>query len=163
MSETVRPANARQNRPEFGHGGRGHGRQLCNGRCRAGRVECFRETEIEHFDVAVGANLDIRRLQIAMNDSVIVCRFEGLRDLGRDPNRFRERNGATADAIGERRTLDQLHHKRGHRRIDFQAVDRRDMWMVQRRQHLRLAVKSGEAIWIAGDRRRQHLDRHCTL
>ncbi len=38
-----------------------------------------------------------------------------------------------------------------------------DVWMVQRREHLRLATESGQTIAIVGDRRQQHLDRDVAI
>ena len=47
------------------------------------RVHRFRQPEVEHFDGAVGADLDVRGLQIAMDDPLLVCGFERLGDLFR--------------------------------------------------------------------------------
>ena len=69
------------------------------------RVERLRETEIQHLDRAVGADLDVGRLQIAMDDALLVRGFERLGDLLRDRQRLVERNRALRDAIRERRRL----------------------------------------------------------
>ena len=53
--------------------------------------ERFRETEIQHLHGAVCAHLDVRGFQIAVNDSLFVRRFERLRDLCRDRERFIDR------------------------------------------------------------------------
>ena len=47
-----------------------------------------------------------------MNDAVLVRGFERLGDLLRDRQRLVERNRPLRDAVGERRSLDQLHHER---------------------------------------------------
>ena len=51
------------------------------------------EPEVEHFDGAVGPQLDIGGLEVAMDDPLLVCRFEGIRDLSRDRERFVEPDG----------------------------------------------------------------------
>jgi hypothetical protein len=51
----------------------------------------FREAKIEHSHGAVGANLDVCWLQIAMDDPLLVCRFERLSYLFSDRQRFVER------------------------------------------------------------------------
>ena len=42
----------------------------------------------------------------------------------------------------------------------FQAVERGDVGMVQRRQHLRFALKAGHAIGVGGEKLRQDFERH---
>ena len=69
-------------------------------------IERFRESKIQHLDGAVIAKLDVRGLEVAMDDALLVCRFERVRDLLRDWNRFIERNSAPRDAIGKRRPFD---------------------------------------------------------
>ena len=51
--------------------------------------------------------------EIAMDDALLVRRFERLGDLLRDRQRLVERNRPLRDAVGQRRPLDQLHHQRG--------------------------------------------------
>ena len=43
-----------------------------------------------------------------MDDAVLVRGFERVGDLPRNGKRFVERDGAVRDAIGQRRTVDQL-------------------------------------------------------
>ena len=50
------------------------------------------ETEVEHLHRAVGADLDVRRLEIAMDDALLVRRLERVGDLPRDRQRLGERN-----------------------------------------------------------------------
>ena len=58
--------------------------------------------------------------------------------------------GPLRDAIGERRPLDQLHHERDARRRDlFEAVDLRDVRMVQRGEDFGFALEPRQPIGIA--------------
>ena len=47
----------------------------------------------------------------AVNDPLLVRRFEGLRDLLRNQERVPEWNRPFRDAIGQRWFLDQFHHQ----------------------------------------------------
>ena len=75
-------------RPQDDPGGGGVHRN--RGRARrsrtrgAVRFECFRETEIEDLDGPIGADLDVRWLQIAVDDSGGVRGLERLDDLPGD-------------------------------------------------------------------------------
>ena len=51
-------------------------------------VEQFRESEIEHFHMPINRNLDVRRLQISMDDALLVRRLERFRDLPGDRQRL---------------------------------------------------------------------------
>jgi hypothetical protein len=44
----------------------------------------LRQAEVENLHDAVGRDLDVRRLQIAMDDPLLVRVLEGLADLTRD-------------------------------------------------------------------------------
>jgi hypothetical protein len=111
-------------------------------------VERLCDAKIEYFHRPVGPHLDVGWFQIAMHDALLVGRFECLRDLFPERQRFIERDGALRDAIGERRPLDQLHHERGAPIRFLQPVDVRDVRMVERREHLRFALEPGEALGI---------------
>ena len=61
------------------------------------------EAEVEHLHRAVGADLDVGRLQVAVDDPLLVRRLERFGDLPRDRQRFIDRHGPVRDAIGQRR------------------------------------------------------------
>ena len=48
------------------------------------RLNRLGQTVVEHLDRAVGPQFDVGRLQVAVNDPLLVCGFEGLGDLLRD-------------------------------------------------------------------------------
>ena len=72
------------------------------------------ETEVEHLHHAVRRDLDVRRLQIAVDDAFLVRRLERLGDLPRD--RAAPRRAAIGPRCecraGQRLALDQLEHER---------------------------------------------------
>ena len=80
-------------------------------------------------------------------------------DLTRDAQRFLDRYRASRCSIRERRTLDEFEDQ-GSNAIDFfEAVDRADVRMIQRREHARFALEAGEPFQVGCERRWQDLDR----
>ena len=110
-------------------------------RQRRGDCSSLRQAEVEQLDRAVRRDLDVGGLQIAMDDALVVRGFERVGDLPRDAERLVERNRSLLDPLGQRRPFDQLHHQR----VLLDAVDRRDVRMIQRREHLRLAREARQA------------------
>jgi hypothetical protein len=63
----------------------------------------------------------------------------------------------------QRLPFDQLHHERERAGRFLDAVDVRDVRVVERRQHLRLSVESVEPLGIRREQLRQHLDRDVAI
>ena len=63
------------------------------------------------------------------------------------------------DAVRQRRSVHQLQHQRQHAVGFFEPVDRRDVRMVQRGQHLGLALEPREPVRVAREGRRKDLHR----
>ena len=92
-----------------------------------------RDAEIEQLDVAARRDLDVRRLQIAMNHAAIVCGVERFSDGLRDADGLAHRDRAAAQPLLERDAFDKLQHQRANA-IDLDGVvDGGDAGMVQRR------------------------------
>ncbi len=64
------------------------------------------------------------------------------------------------DPLRQILTLDQLHHECTRVAGALEAVDLGDVGMIERRQRLRLALETRQPLGIAGQRRRQRLQRH---
>src|SRR5439155_19662786 len=107
-----------------------------------------------------GANFDIRGLQIAMNDPLLVCRFQRVGNLSRDGETLVEWNRTACDALREILTLDQLHDERGDAIRFFESMDAADVRMIQRRERLRVTLKPREAIRSNGERVGKHFQRN---
>ena len=91
----------------------------------------------------------------AASSASAICRGDG--------QRLVERQRPLRDPIGERRPLDQLQHqRRGAARL-LEAVDRRDVRVVERRQHLGLALEARQAIGVEHERVGQDLQRDVAL
>ena len=120
----------------------------------------FRKAEVKHLDDTLDGDLDVRRLQVPMNDPVLMCRFQRLGDLPRDRQRVSDWYRASCDQIGQRLTLYQFHDQPAHAAGFFKAVNDGDVGMIQRCQHARLALESTDPFWIRREGSRQHLDGH---
>ena len=130
------------------------------------RRERLRQPEVEDLDrprsrarAAARLDLDVGRLEVAVDDALGMRRLETLGDLDEERQRLLEGNGAALDAIGECRALDHLHGQEVRRVGLLEAVDGGDVGMVERRQHPRFALEAGQPLGIGGDVLRQRLDR----
>ena len=65
----------------------------------ASDVDRLRQPEIQHLDRSVGADLDVRGFQIAVNDALLVRGFERLGDLSGDRQRFVDGNRTACDPL----------------------------------------------------------------
>jgi hypothetical protein len=97
---------------------------------RFGGVQHLRQPEVEHFHAAVRRHFDVGGLQIAMDDTPFVRRFQRLTDLPRDGERVVDHERPARDDVGERLALDQLENDCDHRVALFEAVDRSDVRVV---------------------------------
>ena len=116
--------------------------------------ESFGEAEIQHFHAALGSDFDVGGLEIAVHDALLVRVFQRFGDLARNGQSFLERHGPARDPFGEGGAFDQFENKRAL----FDTVDRRDVGMVQRGQHLRFAGEARQAVGIGGENVRQDFD-----
>ena len=90
------------------------------------------EPEVEDLHGPVGPHLDVRGLQVAVDDSLLVRRLQRLGDLSRDGQRVADGDCATRDALRQILPLDQLHHERRHAAGCFEAVNVRDAGVIER-------------------------------
>ena len=88
-----------------------------------------------------------------MDDALLVRGFERLGNLLRDRQRLVDRNRSLRDAVGERRPSTSSMTSAGHAVGLFEAVDGRDVRMVQRGEDLRFALEPCEALRVGGERR----------
>src|SRR5262245_40626247 len=86
-----------------------------------------------------------------MNYAPLVRILQRIGDLQRDLPGVLERQRAFG-----RFTLDQFHHERPF----FNSVYMRDIRVIERSQHPRFALETGQAVRVAGEGGRKHLDGH---
>ena len=95
-----------------GEGSRRHRRRVHRRPARRVRIHGFRQTEVEHLHRAVGADFDVLRLQIAMDDAGFVRGLERVGDLLRDRQRVGQWHRAARDERGQILALDEFHDER---------------------------------------------------
>lgn len=121
-----------------------HVRGCPEDRSRRGRVRVFHgarlrqarfcQTKVEHLHVPVRLDLDVGRLQVAVDDSRLVRRLQRGRDLSRDAQSL-----VRVERPFRRRALDVLHDQV----VRPDVVQRANVGMIQRRDRLGLAREAG--------------------
>ncbi len=130
---------------------------------RPWRVERLRQPEVEDLDLPFSGQLDVLRLEVAMDDPLLVGLLEGLGDLPGHRQGLVEGKGAGLQPFRQGGALDQLHDQGAHPARLFEPEDRRDVGMVQLGEQPCLALEARQTLGVGGEGRGQHLDRHLTL
>ena len=120
--------------------------------CRGFGDHRLGQAEVEYFDRAVRPDFYVGRLEIAMDDALLVRGFECVGYLPRDVERVLERDpGGAQGHVSERLAIDQLHDQRVHAATFLDAVNLRDVRMIERREDVRLTLEA----CTRGQRRRR--------
>ena len=124
----------------------------------------LRQAEVEHLDLAVWRDLHVGRLQVAVDDALLVRVLEGLGDLLGDSDRLVDRNRPALQSLREVLALDQLHDqdvrlRSVRERHALEAVEVGDVGVVEGGQDLGLALEPGEPIGIGGEGLGEELER----
>src|SRR5262249_53146902 len=118
----------------------------------------LRESEVEHLNRSVGADLDVCGLQVSMDDRLLMRGFESDRELLRYRQYFGKRHRTARNDLRQVLAVTKLHDEL---RIgftgSFKTVDLSDVRMIERSQRLRLSSEAGQPIRIAIPLGRQHL------
>ena len=151
-----------------GGAGAGEGGRLREGRRAAGTgvvvpAPRLGEAEVEHLDLSVGRQLHVRRLEVAVDDALLVRLFERLGDLPGDDDGLVRRQRPALQPLGEVLALRQLHDQDVRlrpvvERHALEAVEVRDAGVVERGEDLRLALEAGEALGVVGEGLGQQLE-----
>src|ERR1700733_5831289 len=92
----------------------------------------LRQAEIQNLRLPALDEKNIRRLDVAVNDSLRMRRVEPVRDLYPDLEQPRNFDGLPRDAVLERYALEQLHRDEGTPLEFSNVVNRADVRMVKR-------------------------------
>ena len=76
----------------------------------AARVHPPRQAEVEHLDLSVGGERDVRRLQVAMDDTPPMRVVQRRGDLYTPPDDVPGRRRRASDDLAQRVALDELEH-----------------------------------------------------
>ena len=118
----------------------------------------FARPKSRTLTVPSSRDLDVCRLQVPMDDALFVRRFEGLGDLTREPQRFVRGNRTARHALGQRLSRDQLHDQEVAAIGGVESVQRGDVRVIERGEHLRFALEPDDALHIREKGVWQHLD-----
>jgi hypothetical protein len=132
--------------------------RLRNVSTRQCRLQCLREAEVQHFNGSIGSQLDIRRFEIAMDDALLVRRFEGFCDLLRDGQRLVERDGAAPQPLRQVVALDKFHHEGLDALGVLQPVDGCNVRMIERGEDFRFALEPRDAFRVSRERLGEDFD-----
>jgi hypothetical protein len=83
-----------------------------------------------------------------VDDVQLVRSFESFRNLPGDRQRLLERDGALGDAVSKGDTLHHLHDESLETVALFEAVDVRDVGMIECGESLRLTLEAGDSLAI---------------
>jgi hypothetical protein len=110
--------------------------------------------EVQHLDCSVFTNLDVRWLQIAMNNPALMRELHGFGDLARNRQCIFQRNRTLCEAFGERGTFHQFEDQRAI----LHAVDRGDVGVIQGGEDLGFTREARQPIRVADQRIRKNFD-----
>ncbi len=132
------------------HRGFGHG---TDHRCDLG------EAEVEDLDASVASDEDVVRLEVAVDDALVVRGAETAGELRRDLGCLARRHRRAVDPLAQRLALEQLRDDVGCTLVSADVVDREDVGMVQHPGRACFLLEAAQSIGIRRKRAGQDLDR----
>ena len=109
--------------------------------------ERLRDAEVDHLHlwrtVGGGADEDLRRLQVAVDDRLGLRMLDGVGGIGEQRHALADRRRARGAPLGDRRAVDELHDKAGAPARREPAVEHaRDARVLHPRERLPLCVEA---------------------
>ncbi len=100
-----------------------------------------------------------------MDEAPLVRGFEGIQHLARVHDCFVSWQRPSLQPRSQRLAVDELEDQIARRTGigDLDAIDRADVRMIERRQHLGFALEAGDALRIGGDKLGERLDGDVTV
>ena len=138
------------------HVGHGPSRDACNrairlvGR-RARQSESrrqFRETEVQDLHVPELGQENVARLDVAVDDPLVVGRVQRIGDLDADVNQLMDLQRPVHEAVAQRAPPHQFHHDEGLSFVLVDVEDRTDVAVVQRGCRARFGSKPANRLLV---------------
>ena len=92
----------------------------------------FGKTEIQHLGLPAPGDENVRRLDVAMDDSRAVRRVQGVRELNGQVQQLLQRQRLARNQILECYAVEMLHHDEHAPGVFADVVDGADAGMIQR-------------------------------
>jgi len=118
------------------------------------------QSEVQHLYPAIRQQLEVTRLQVTVNDSSLVSRFQGLGGLLTDLQGFIDRQRATLQSIRQILAFDQLEDKRLGIATLLQTMYPGNVGMIECSQSFGFSLESRQPFRGLCEGFRQHLDGH---
>jgi hypothetical protein len=126
-------------------------------------VDLLGESEVEDLHVAGPRDEHVLRLQVAVDDALLVGGGEAGRDLERVADRLVLRKRAAAQAPAQRVALEELGDGVDASVLAAEVVDREDVRMREGRDGERLALEARQRLGVVRHLRGENLDRDVAL
>ena len=125
-------------------------------------LQYLRHAEIQNLRHVFFGDEDIGRLDIAMDDSFLVRRFQPRSNLDGNLQPFgcAEAEAAVADVIAQRLAIQELHDDEGMPFVLVKLMYRADVGMIERRDRMCFALEALAGSGIVAHLFRQKLQRH---
>ncbi len=128
------------------------------------RRSLVNQTEVENLHLSVLADMDVRWLQVAMDDSPGVREAEAVRDLLHDAEDLIHGDGRAAlDELLQVLALEQLHHHVEVPLLFDEVIDGDDIGVVEPGGVSRLALEALHEIGVGAESLGDDLDRDVTV
>jgi hypothetical protein len=124
-----------------------------------GRFRQLRQAEVENLESTVARHEDVFRLEIAVDDALLVSRGQAPAHLNRILDRFLHGQRPGLDGVAQRLPFQQLGHDVRLTVVRGDFVDREDVRMIQSSRCTRFLLETPQPIRICAVRHRQDFDR----
>ena len=104
------------------------------------------EAEVEELDLPLRGHLDVRRLQVAVEDPLGVRGVERVCDVPRDDESAGDGDRAFCEELLDRLARNELHDEKADAVRPLEAVDAGDIRVVEGGEELGLALEAGRAL-----------------
>jgi len=104
--------------------------------------------KVQNLGVPPLSDENVRRLDIAVNDSLAVRSFQRVCNLDADIQQQFQIHGTSRDAMLQSRPIEEFHHQVGLPVLLANFVNRADVGMIQRRRGSRLTPESLERLRV---------------